>query len=271
MNQHEQILALVATLPGPACAAAIYAADRGGLFESEADAASKLSNAFNAGYLSREKLPNPNAGKLGARKEVFFYSAGMKPIVQDETKTKEIETDFPVSETRSGNFETAADHYGAWLRINDQIEAWQTAADSLGIRTPDQLREVTLLTILADIREALGADGGQTMLVDLPERIRTLASERDILRAGLETHTAEAARMVSKNDPPLKLAKPLGYACMVDGDDVIIYTNPDEARQRAEDALLGGGHTLAEQFAERVHVVAILDTAELSVAWKEAA
>ena len=60
---------------------------------------------------------------------------------------------------------------------------------------------------------------------------------------------------------------PLGYVCILDGDDLTIHADEADARKEAERFVEASG----EAGAGAIHVVAILATAELAVQWREAA
>jgi len=60
---------------------------------------------------------------------------------------------------------------------------------------------------------------------------------------------------------------PLGYVCILDGDDLTIHADEADARKEAARFVEASG----EAGAGAIHVVAIMATAELAVQWRESA
>ncbi len=85
--------------------------------------------------------------------------------------------------------------------------------------------------------------------------------QRDQLRADLEAAQRDLMRGATLANSAL-MKRPIGYAVMVDGDDLVIYPEVGDARNAAIKAM-------ATEDLERIHVVAIVSTASMEIAWTE--
>lgn len=144
----------------------------------------------------------------------------------------------------------------------DISPAVKDGATSLAVATPGQALTVVEPPMPDESPAAVGSDEmmeDQTVslwsLID--ERERTIATLYDTI-ASKDDEITELQKMLKGFGPGYK------YAVMPDYPDIILHQTLASARAEAEE-------TVGIEPGGPVHVVAIIDTAELSVTWKRAA
>lgn len=144
----------------------------------------------------------------------------------------------------------------------DISPAVKDGATSLAVATPGQALTVVEPPKPDESPAAVGSDEKmQDQTVSLwsllEERDRTIAAMRDLI-ASKDDEITELQKMLKGFGPGYR------YAVMPDYPDIILHQTLASARAEAEE-------TVGIEPGGPVHVVAIIDTAELSVTWKRAA